>query len=171
MKSRAEHEGKWLLVHVFVATQLTDYDINRDVWDTAMVQEILDQGYVLWQVRRESHDGEMYTVSYPSRSQPQIDILDPATGARLQCIHGKSEVNLISRARAAGWGESGVLTPAVKDFLLANHPGGVGAVVPNAGVLPSPPKRQEQKWVDEWVLRPLQEQLVGGGPALADGPR
>lgn len=49
-KAHATDKGHWLLVNVQTADEFASHRLNRDTWGNELVQDMVRESFVLWQV-------------------------------------------------------------------------------------------------------------------------
>lgn len=78
-KTHAADKGCWLLVNVQTADEFASHRLNRDTWGNDLVQDMVRESFVLWQVRRKcSHCGHLVGV--------RVDALHLSAGQRIQLL-------------------------------------------------------------------------------------
>ncbi|XP_028405810.1 UBX domain-containing protein 7-like isoform X2 [Dendronephthya gigantea] len=82
-KVTGEQEGKWLIVNIQDSKEFKCQQLNRDVWSNEAVRNIMADHFILWQVYRDSDDGDRYTQFYHVTKFPHLSVLDPRTGEKL----------------------------------------------------------------------------------------
>lgn len=50
-KAHATDKGRWLLVNIQTADEFASHRLNRDTWGNDLVQDMVRESFVLWQVR------------------------------------------------------------------------------------------------------------------------
>lgn len=68
------------MVNVQNSQEFSCQVLNRDVWSSPAVKEIVSEHFLFWQVYNTSRDGERYIQFYPVNQYPYIAIIDPRTG-------------------------------------------------------------------------------------------
>lgn len=68
------------MVNVQNSQEFSCQVLNRDVWSSPAVKEIVSEHFLFWQVYNTSRDGERYIQFYPVNQYPYISIIDPRTG-------------------------------------------------------------------------------------------
>lgn len=56
-KTHATDKGRWLLVNVQTADEFASHRLNRDTWGNELVQDMVRESFVLWQVSMVGTDG------------------------------------------------------------------------------------------------------------------
>lgn len=79
-KLNAQETNRLLMVNVQDSGEFACQRLNRDLWRSPQVQEIVTRNFVFLQYDVDEPDGEDYRVLYPFESFPHIAILDPWTG-------------------------------------------------------------------------------------------
>ncbi|KAL9965725.1 hypothetical protein ACROYT_G029567 [Oculina patagonica] len=82
-KVDGQHHSKWLLVNVQDVREFPCQQLNRDVWSNDAVRNIIKERFVLWQVYRDSNEGDRFIQFYHVTSYPYLAVLDPRTGEKL----------------------------------------------------------------------------------------
>ncbi|KAF0309199.1 UBX domain-containing protein 7 [Amphibalanus amphitrite] len=77
-------DNKWLMVNVQNTEEFACQVLNRDVWSSHKVRDIVRANFIFWQVYHESSEGLKYKTFYPVSSWPYVAILDPRTGELLR---------------------------------------------------------------------------------------
>ncbi|XP_015780912.1 PREDICTED: UBX domain-containing protein 7-like [Acropora digitifera] len=72
-----------LLVNVQDVREFPCQQLNRDVWSNDSVRSIIKENFVLWQVYRDSNEGERFIQFYHVTSYPYLAVLDPRTGEKM----------------------------------------------------------------------------------------
>ncbi|KAJ7330648.1 UBX domain-containing protein 7 [Desmophyllum pertusum] len=65
--------------------------LNRDVWSNDAVRNIIKERFVLWQVYRDSNEGDRFIQFYHVTSYPYLAVLDPRTAAAFLLEHPSLE--------------------------------------------------------------------------------
>jgi len=79
-KELAQAEGKLVMVNVQNPGEFACQRLNRDIWRSQQIKEVVASNFVFLQYDSEDPDGEDYRVLYPFDTFPHIAILDPWTG-------------------------------------------------------------------------------------------
>lgn len=82
-KVDGQEHSKWLLVNVQDVREFPCQQLNRDVWSNDSVRSIIKENFVLWQVYRDSNEGERFIQFYHVTSYPYLAVLDPRTGEKM----------------------------------------------------------------------------------------
>lgn len=82
-KVDGQHHSKWLLVNVQDVREFSCQQLNRDVWSNEAVRNIIKERFVLWQVYRDSNEGDRFIQFYHVTKYPFLAVLDPRTGEKL----------------------------------------------------------------------------------------
>lgn len=78
---KARSEKKWILVNVQDMSEFASQRLNRDTWRDEVVQDVVRDAFVFWQIYHDSAIGLEFLNLYPSVSRfPAIVIVDPRTG-------------------------------------------------------------------------------------------
>jgi hypothetical protein len=67
--------------------------LNRDVWRDELVENLVREGFVLWQAMSNTNDGQTYITRYKVQGYPHLAILDPRTGSLLWKKEGWTQVD------------------------------------------------------------------------------
>ncbi|ESN96373.1 hypothetical protein HELRODRAFT_189218 [Helobdella robusta] len=85
-KERGVSENKWLLVNVHNVREFPCQVLNRDVWSSVDVKDIVKNNFIFWQVYSDGLEGMKYMQFYRVLDWPYLAFLDPRTGELLfQC--------------------------------------------------------------------------------------
>jgi len=79
-KKKGKERGLWLLVNVQEVGDFQCQVLNRDLWSNKAVREIISQHFLLWQLYRDSLEGQHMTQFYHCHASPFIGVIDPGTG-------------------------------------------------------------------------------------------
>ncbi|XP_068686398.1 UBX domain-containing protein 7-like [Montipora foliosa] len=82
-KIDGQEHSRWLLVNVQDVREFPCQQLNRDVWSNEAVRNIIKEHFVLWQVYRDSNEGERFIQFYHVTSYPYLAVLDPRTGEKM----------------------------------------------------------------------------------------
>eukprot|EP00879_Flechtneria_rotunda_P024710 GHRR01026216.1.p1 GENE.GHRR01026216.1~~GHRR01026216.1.p1 ORF type:complete len:153 (+),score=60.29 GHRR01026216.1:779-1237(+) len=82
-KQAAAKQARWLLVNVQSADEFATHRLNRDTWSQELVQDMLRNTFVFWQVYNTADQGQVLIQSYHLEQLPAVLIVDPLTGAKL----------------------------------------------------------------------------------------
>ncbi|CAH3029632.1 unnamed protein product [Porites evermanni] len=82
-KIDGQEHNKWLLVNVQDVQEFPCQQLNRDVWSNEAVRNVIKENFVLWQVYRDSNEGERFIQFYHVNSYPYLAVLDPRTGEKM----------------------------------------------------------------------------------------
>ncbi|OQR67285.1 UBX domain-containing protein 7-like [Tropilaelaps mercedesae] len=82
-RDEGRRRNKWILVNVVDPTNFQCQTLNRDVWSSDLVKDIIKDSFIFWQVYNTSEDGTNYSCFYPIDMYPHVAVLDPLTGERL----------------------------------------------------------------------------------------
>ncbi|KAL3795158.1 hypothetical protein HJC23_007386, partial [Cyclotella cryptica] len=99
----AKDARRWLLVNVQDDGDFACHALNRDVWRDELVENLVREGFIFWQVVSSMHcivvtmsthpEGQTYITRYKVSGYPHIAILDPRTGSLLWKKEGWTQVN------------------------------------------------------------------------------
>ncbi|KAF9582423.1 hypothetical protein BGW38_000227 [Lunasporangiospora selenospora] len=77
----AKDNNKWLMVNIQDPTVFACQTLNRDLWSSQKVKEVIRESFVFLQ---EAHvEGKKYIAYYPLKTYPHIAIIDPRTAERM----------------------------------------------------------------------------------------
>lgn len=79
-KDYAQTRNRWLVVNLQDNTDFKCQILNRDIWSSKKIREILQKYYVFWQVAIDNSEGMRFKVFYGVNDFPYICVLDPRTG-------------------------------------------------------------------------------------------
>ncbi|KAK3730172.1 hypothetical protein QZH41_016004 [Actinostola sp. cb2023] len=82
-KTSGQQQSKWLLVNVQDVKEFKCQQLNRDVWSNEHVRSMIKANFVLWQVYRDTDEGERFIQFYHVSTFPHLAIVDPRTGEKL----------------------------------------------------------------------------------------
>ncbi len=92
-KNFAKDARRWLLVNIQTDDDFACHALNRDVWHDELVENLVREGFVLWQSMSTSPEGMTYVQRYKVEGYPHIAIIDPRTGSLLYRKEGWTQVN------------------------------------------------------------------------------
>ncbi|XP_005099755.1 UBX domain-containing protein 7 [Aplysia californica] len=117
-------QNKWLLVNVQNVQEFPCQVLNRDVWSSQDVRNVLKDSFVFWQVYNDSEEGKRFMQFYKLKEWPYVAIIDPFTG--------ESQVEWHKIA------DGPVFCDLAKSFLST-------CPVPDASQVPNAAKRQKRE--------------------------
>ncbi|KAL3851976.1 hypothetical protein ACJMK2_015666 [Sinanodonta woodiana] len=82
-KEAGMSQHRWLMVNVQNVQEFACQALNRDVWSSSAVKDIIKEHFIFWQVYYDSEEGKKFTQFYKVRDWPYVAILDPQTGENL----------------------------------------------------------------------------------------
>ncbi|XP_031548751.1 UBX domain-containing protein 7-like isoform X2 [Actinia tenebrosa] len=82
-KTSGQQQSKWLLVNVQDVKEFRCQQLNRDVWSNEQVRKMIREHFVLWQVYKDTDEGERFIQFYHVSSFPYLAVVDPRTGEKL----------------------------------------------------------------------------------------
>lgn len=82
-RQAAAQSNRWLVTTINKVTEFQCQVVNRDVWSSARVQELIREQFILWQGYSDTEDGKRYMVLYGINDWPHIAIIDPRTGEKM----------------------------------------------------------------------------------------
>jgi len=93
-KNFAKDARRWLLVNIQSEDDFACHALNRDVWHDELVENLVREGFVFWQVSSTHPEGMTYCQRYKVEGRyPHIAIIDPRTGSLLYRKEGWTQVN------------------------------------------------------------------------------
>ncbi|XP_031631535.1 UBX domain-containing protein 7-like [Contarinia nasturtii] len=81
----AKEQNKWLIVNVQDMSDFNCQVLNRDIWSSDKLREIIKRYFVFWQVAIDNTDGHRFQVFYGIQVFPYVGIIDPRTGEEKLC--------------------------------------------------------------------------------------
>jgi hypothetical protein len=79
-KEEAIVHNRWLMVNVQNTSEFACQALNRDIWNHSMVQELIKNNFVLWQIYHDTAEGRRFQTYYLIETHPFVGIVDPRTG-------------------------------------------------------------------------------------------
>lgn len=92
-KNFAKDARRWLLVNIQSEDDFACHALNRDVWRDELVENLVREGFILWQAMSNSNEGQTYITRYKVAGYPHLAIIDPRTGSLLWRKEGWTQVN------------------------------------------------------------------------------
>ncbi|KAL9183248.1 hypothetical protein ACHAXT_005035 [Thalassiosira profunda] len=93
-KNFAKDARRWLLVNIQDDGDFACHALNRDVWRDELVENLVREGFVLWQARNgDRGEGQTYVERYKVQGFPHLAILDPRTGGLLWRKEDWTQIN------------------------------------------------------------------------------
>mmetsp|Transcript_4169 Transcript_4169/g.12687 ORF Transcript_4169/g.12687 Transcript_4169/m.12687 type:complete len:679 (-) Transcript_4169:35-2071(-) len=80
---KAASLDRWLIVNFQDPSVFDSQRLNRDTWSDVILQRIIKESCIFWQVYARSQDGVAFGQQYMVESAPHTMIIDPRTGASL----------------------------------------------------------------------------------------
>lgn len=80
VREYAKEENRWLIVNVQDMSDFSCQVLNRDIWSSDKLREIIKKYFIFWQVAIDNADGHRFQVFYGINVFPYIGIIDPRTG-------------------------------------------------------------------------------------------
>jgi Thioredoxin-like len=87
-RGKALSMDRWLIVNVQDTREFASQQLNRDTWSDVVLQRIIKDKCVFWQVSCYSSNGQAFQQQYGLQSAPHTMIVDPRTGASLLTWEG-----------------------------------------------------------------------------------
>ena len=85
VREESKLNQKWLLVNIQSIKVFASWALNRDVWSTDAIQDMVRTSFCFWQEYDDTVEGKAFLRRYKVKSPlPYIAILDPYTGVELQ---------------------------------------------------------------------------------------
>ncbi|XP_031634968.1 uncharacterized protein LOC116348194, partial [Contarinia nasturtii] len=81
----AKEQNKWLIVNVQDMSDFNCQVLNRDIWSSGKLREVIQRYFVFWQVAIDNTDGHRFQVFYGIQVFPYVGIIDPRTGEEKLC--------------------------------------------------------------------------------------
>lgn len=117
-RRHAREQGRWLLITVHAPTDFASQAMNRDLWNSALLQSLIKENFVFVQLIVGGTDEKRYASFYPYDGlYPHVALIDPRTGERVETL-------LVSSIPVPGF----KLVPKEQDMLellgdfIAEHP-------------------------------------------------
>lgn len=76
----AKEQNRWLIVNVQDMNDFNCQILNRDIWSSEKLREIIKKYFIFLQVAIDNVDGHRFQVFYGLTVFPYIGIIDPRTG-------------------------------------------------------------------------------------------
>eukprot|EP00581_Thalassiosira_minuscula_P007837 CAMPEP_0183705892 /NCGR_PEP_ID=MMETSP0737-20130205/2863_1 /TAXON_ID=385413 /ORGANISM="Thalassiosira miniscula, Strain CCMP1093" /LENGTH=609 /DNA_ID=CAMNT_0025933155 /DNA_START=257 /DNA_END=2086 /DNA_ORIENTATION=+ len=92
-KNFAKDARRWLLVNIQSDDDFACHALNRDVWRDELVENLVREGFILFQAMSTSNEGQTYITRYKVTGYPHLAIIDPRTGSLLWRKEGWTQVN------------------------------------------------------------------------------
>lgn len=89
----ARDARRWLLCNIQCDDDFACHALNRDVWGDDLVENLVREGFVLWQATNTSTEGQTYIARYKVMGYPHLAIIDPRTGSLLWRKEGWTQVS------------------------------------------------------------------------------
>lgn len=87
----AQLRNRWLIVNLQDNTDFKCQILNRDIWSSNKIRDILQEYFIFWQVAIDNSEGLRFQVFYEVKSFPYVCILDPRTGEKKICYESESQ--------------------------------------------------------------------------------
>ncbi|KFK22146.1 hypothetical protein AALP_AAs62910U000300 [Arabis alpina] len=93
-KSVSAKKNLWLIVNVQSRTELDSQWLNRDVWSSEAVSQMVETCFILWQVYDDTIEGRKVSSYYKIESaSPVVFVIDPITGLKMRMWSGVIEAH------------------------------------------------------------------------------
>lgn len=76
----AKEQNRWLIVNVQDMSDFSCQVLNRDIWSSEKLREIIKKYFIFWQVAIDNADGHRFQVFYDIKLFPYVGVIDPRTG-------------------------------------------------------------------------------------------
>ncbi|ODQ81867.1 hypothetical protein BABINDRAFT_6506 [Babjeviella inositovora NRRL Y-12698] len=83
-KTLGRQTKQWILVNIQDNTDFRCQILNRDLWSSALVKQLVKEHFIFLQYQSDAPIAADYVQFYPFTDYPHIAILDPLTGERLK---------------------------------------------------------------------------------------
>jgi UBX domain-containing protein 7 len=117
-RRQARENNRWLLVSVHAPTDFASQAMNRDLWNSSLLQSFIKENFVFVQLIVGGSDERRYQSFYPYDGlYPHVALIDPRTGERVETL-------LVASIPVPGF----KLIPSDRDMLellgefIADHP-------------------------------------------------
>ena len=83
----AREQGRWLLVTVHAPTDFASQAMNRDLWNSALLQSFIKENFVFVQMIVGGSEERRYKSFYPFDDlYPHVALIDPRTGELVETL-------------------------------------------------------------------------------------
>lgn len=83
----ARDKNRWLLVTVHAPTDFASQAMNRDLWNSSLLQSFVKENFVFVQLIVGGSDERRYQSFYPYDGlYPHVALIDPRTGERVETL-------------------------------------------------------------------------------------
>lgn len=100
-RTNAKDSKRWLLVNIQRDNEFSCHALNRDVWRDELVENLIGEGFIFWQVMDTSPEGSVYTTRYKVYDYPHVAIIDPRTGRLMWKKEGWTQQNPLTAEQFA----------------------------------------------------------------------
>lgn len=76
----AKEHNKWMIVNVQDMNDFNCQVLNRDIWSSDVLRDVIKKYFIFWQVAIDNTDGHRFQVFYGIQVFPYVGIIDPRTG-------------------------------------------------------------------------------------------
>ncbi|KAI3424405.1 hypothetical protein D9Q98_009957 [Chlorella vulgaris] len=173
-KQAAQRDGRWLIVNLQRTSEFASYQLNRDTWRNDMVQALVTNNFVFFQVYDVGEEGQKLQNFYRLYELPALLIVDPVTGAPMRQWTGFVNAERLTE-ELLPFMEHGIHDPAASRLARRAHNRKDGSSAAGAAAAASagqarPPQASQQLDGDEELQRALQMSMAhaGGGGAAGD---
>uniref|UniRef100_A0A1I8BWH0 UAS domain-containing protein n=1 Tax=Meloidogyne hapla TaxID=6305 RepID=A0A1I8BWH0_MELHA len=91
----ARQNRLWLLVNVQNSSEFACAVLNRDIWSSEAVKDIVRTNFLFWQVYHDSSDGMRVRCYYRFETYPALFIIDPRTGEEVLKLTAPDSVTFL----------------------------------------------------------------------------
>ena len=86
-RRHARENNRWLLVSVHAPTDFASQAMNRDLWNSILLQSFIKENFVFVQMIVGGSDERRYQSFYPYDGlYPHVALIDPRTGERVETL-------------------------------------------------------------------------------------
>lgn len=86
-RRHARENNRWLLVTVHAPTDFASQAMNRDLWNSTLLQSFIKENFVFVQMNVGGSDERRYQSFYPYDGlYPHVALIDPRTGERVETL-------------------------------------------------------------------------------------
>lgn len=86
-RKRARELNRWLLLTIHAPTDFASQAMNRDLWNSALLQSFIKDNFVFMQIIVGGGEEKRYSSFYPYDGlYPHVALIDPRTGERVETL-------------------------------------------------------------------------------------
>lgn len=89
----AQMQNRWLLVNVQDNSSFQSQILNRDIWSSCKIRDILKAYFVFWQIAIDNVEGIRFKTFYDVKNLPYVCVIDPRTGEKKTSYENNFEEN------------------------------------------------------------------------------